>query len=121
MSYTVPNTFATQSGNVPASQLDANYTAVLLGINNAFLVGTLASRPAASEANGRYFFATDDNGGTLYRDNGTSWVKIAASVTTVISPTGYLANLGCTATVAANALTFTLTALDGSALASNNA
>src|SRR5437867_753154 len=90
MSYTVPNTFATQSGNVPASQLDANYTALLTGINNAFLVGTLAARPAASEANGRYYFATDQAGGTLYRDNGTAWVQVSPGVTSIaISPVGF--------------------------------
>jgi hypothetical protein len=82
MGYTVPNTFATQSGNVPASQLDGNFTALLLGVNNTFLVGTIAARPAPDGVgNGRYYFATDASGGTLYRDNGASWVQVAGAVT----------------------------------------
>jgi microcystin-dependent protein len=84
MSYTVPNTFATQSGNVPASQLDANFTANTSAINNAFLSGTLASLPAPDGiGNGRYYFATDTV--TLFRDNGAAWVQIAAAATSSFS------------------------------------
>ncbi|MEK6328830.1 MAG: hypothetical protein AABM66_15100, partial [Actinomycetota bacterium] len=44
--------------------------------------GTLAARPAAAASNnGFLYFATDDNGGTLYRSNGSSWTKVAASAT----------------------------------------
>lgn len=40
--------------------------------------GTLAARPAAtSVAPGYTYFATDDNGGTLYRSDGAVWTKIA--------------------------------------------
>jgi hypothetical protein len=43
--------------------------------------GLLASRPAAASGNsGLLYFATDDNGGTLYRSDGSTWTKIAASV-----------------------------------------
>lgn len=77
MSYTIPNTFATQSGNVPASQLDSNFTTLNSAVNNAFLVGTLAARPLPDGVgNGRYYYATDK--AILYRDNGTSWVQVAA-------------------------------------------
>jgi hypothetical protein len=46
--------------------------------SSAHAAGTLAGRPAASSSNdGFLYFATDDNGGTLYRSNGSSWVKAA--------------------------------------------
>lgn len=45
--------------------------------------GVLADRPAASADNTTsLYFATDVNGGTLYRSNGASWVQAAASVDT---------------------------------------
>jgi hypothetical protein len=45
-------------------------------------VGLLSAQPAASVDNaGFLYFATDENGGTLYRSNGTSWVQAAAGVT----------------------------------------
>lgn len=44
--------------------------------------GTLAARPAASAAGAGYlYFASDDNGGTLYRSDGATWTKAAGSVT----------------------------------------
>lgn len=98
MAYTVSNTFASQSGNVPASQIDANFTSVLAGVNNAFLVGTLAARPAPDGVgSGRYYFATDDNGGTLYRDNGTSWIKVSPGVSSTTIWTDQLTGLGLSA------------------------
>jgi hypothetical protein len=42
--------------------------------------GTLAARPAAS-LNGRRYFATDDAGGTDYRDTGAAWEKVGESET----------------------------------------
>jgi len=43
--------------------------------------GTLAALPAASASNnGFLYYATDDSGGSLYRSNGSSWSKVAASV-----------------------------------------
>src|SRR5215831_9314915 len=92
MSYGVPNQFTAQGGNVPTSQLDADFTAVLTGVNNAFLTGTLAARPAPSQPNGAYYFATDVNGGTLYRDNGSLWQQVAPSVTGLVLRS-YLAGL----------------------------
>jgi hypothetical protein len=39
--------------------------------------GTLASRPTAAAGNlGLLYFATDDNGGTLYRSTGSAWTKL---------------------------------------------
>lgn len=56
----------------------------LLGDGNAtstVLSGLLADRPAASADNsGDLYFATDVNGGTLYRSNGSSWVQAARGV-----------------------------------------
>jgi len=44
------------------------------------VAGTAAARPPAGLA-GRLYFATDAAGGTLYRDDGASWVQVADSVT----------------------------------------
>src|SRR5947208_16998783 len=95
MAYTIPNTFSTQSGSVPASQLDSNFSALLAGINNVYLVGTLGSRPTPDGVgNGRFYLSTDQNGGTLYRDNGSAWVQEAAPVPNKLVLRSYLA--GCT-------------------------
>jgi hypothetical protein len=43
--------------------------------------GTLAARPTAATAGNRaLYYATDDNGGTLYRSSGSSWQQIGASI-----------------------------------------
>lgn len=76
----VPNDFAAKSGNVPASQIDANFTAVEGYVNDREIVAdVLASRPSASKA-GRWYFATDVNGGTLYMDSGSAWIQVAAAL-----------------------------------------
>lgn len=81
----VPNTFATQTGNVPASELDDNNSTIETYVNNREVaVGTLATRPAAG-TRGQWFLATDTQGGTLYADNGTAWVQAARGVT-LMSP-----------------------------------
>lgn len=51
------------------------------------LKGLISGRPAAS-LSGRLYFASDDNGGTLYRDNGATWDQIASSITGSGAPTG---------------------------------
>ncbi len=45
--------------------------------------GALAARPAAGLP-GRLYLATDDGGGTLYRDSGTTWVQAAGVVNSPI-------------------------------------
>lgn len=51
-------------------------------VSDIHLIGLAADRPAASSSNdGLYYTATDTNGGTTYRSNGTTWVQIAAPVT----------------------------------------
>lgn len=73
-SLTIPNTFATASGSVAASLLDANWTAVQSYVNNREItLGLLGSRPAAGVA-GRFYFATDN--GLLYADTGSTWTQI---------------------------------------------
>lgn len=48
--------------------------------------GLLTARPAASAANaGLLYFATDDNGGTLYRSDGSAWTKVSASANALTS------------------------------------
>lgn len=48
--------------------------------------GTLAARPAAAAGNaGLLYFATDDNGGTMYRSTGSAWSKVSASANALTS------------------------------------
>lgn len=73
-----PHTFTTSTGNVPASYIDDNNDAIVGYINNREVTsGTLALRPAFGIA-GRWYFANDTNGGTLYFDTGSAWVQAAA-------------------------------------------
>lgn len=74
----VPNTFATSAGQVAASKLDDNNTAITGYINDREVMsGTHASRPAAG-VSGRWYFSNDLNGGTLWFDTGSSWLQAAA-------------------------------------------
>lgn len=76
----IPHTFQTQSGNVPASQLDTNYSTIASYVNaREVTVGLIGARPAAGTA-GRYYFATDVSGGTFYVDDGASWNQVAPGV-----------------------------------------
>lgn len=77
----VPNDFAALSGNVAASKIDDDFSTVETYVNaREVTVGLVAARPAAGTA-GRWYLATDVNGGTLYADNGTSWTQAGAGVT----------------------------------------
>ena len=79
----IANLFAGVSVNQPGSALDADLTGIRDYVNNREIgFGTLAARPAAGTA-GRYYVATDTAGGTLYADNGSAWVQLAAGVTAV--------------------------------------
>lgn len=58
------------------------------GMGSGTATGTLAARPAASSANnGTMYFATDDNGGTWYLSNGTSWVRATKGLNSVVRGT----------------------------------
>jgi microcystin-dependent protein len=49
---------------------------VWAGIGSGAVIGTLGSRPAATPANAEsIYFATDDNGGTWYYSDGTTWIR----------------------------------------------
>jgi hypothetical protein len=62
-----------QSADLPQVAADARY-------QQAAVYGLLANRPTAAAAGDRStYFATDDNGGTLYQVQSAAWVKIAAS------------------------------------------
>jgi len=52
---------------------------------DAMVAGLLAARPTAAVGGvGGTYFATDTNGGTLYRSNGTSWAQVAQGVTEIV-------------------------------------
>lgn len=77
------------TGNDGAAPSGASYvtTAAESGLSaekvlgtSVLMAGTLAGRPAASVA-GYHYFATDDNGGTVYRDTGVAWNQITSGVT----------------------------------------
>jgi len=80
MPVSVPFTFVSQSGNVPASELDSNNTTITNYINNRNpSSGVLGSRPAAGNA-GAIYTATDVAGGTPYLDTGSGWIQLGAGV-----------------------------------------
>ena len=73
-SLSIPNTFATASGTVSLSLLDADFTGVANYVNTREIsIGTAAARPASAVA-GRWYFASDT--GLLYVDTGSSWVQV---------------------------------------------
>lgn len=51
----------------------------LVSVESSHRVGLFAARPAASTPGLKTYYATDDNGGTLYRVDaaGTSWLRVA--------------------------------------------
>src|SRR5437879_1210812 len=84
----IPQTIAGLSaGNQPASLLDQNWAAISSYINNREVtIGLAAARPAAGTS-GRYYFATDTAGGTLYVDTGSTWQQLAPSLTSTLAET----------------------------------
>lgn len=44
------------------------------------VMGTLAARPTAAAFGRGYYWASDDNGGTLYYSNATAWTKMSPGV-----------------------------------------
>jgi hypothetical protein len=79
---TIPNVFAGLGGQQAASLLDQDFNAIRDYINpREVTIGTLGARPAAG-VSGRWYFATDDAGGTLYVDTGTAWVRVGIAVPT---------------------------------------
>lgn len=78
-SYSVPNVFSNLGTTAKVGLLDADFTYLQNGLNAAYQSGTLVNRPAAGSP-GAYYFATDVTGGTLYLDNGTSWIQVSPSI-----------------------------------------
>jgi hypothetical protein len=56
------------------------YSRTSFGVPAVAVTGTLAAQPTAATFGKGFYFATDDNGGTLYYSNGTSWSKQAPGV-----------------------------------------
>src|SRR5439155_4649676 len=83
---TIPNNISAQSGpNVNASLLDANWSTIATYVNNReIVVDVAANRPAAGTA-GRWYFATNTNGGTLYTDTGTTWQQVAPALVSTLA------------------------------------
>lgn len=85
-SASVPNLFVNQSGTVPASQLDANWSALVSYINVREIVfNTLGSRPVAGTS-GRLYFSTDTF--QMFADNGLIWLALAPPTTGVLNAVG---------------------------------
>jgi hypothetical protein len=79
---TIPVTFGSLTAGVQNLPLfDTAFSAIAAYINAREITqGTAANRPAAG-VQGRYYFSTDLNGGTLYGDTGSAWTQLAAPVT----------------------------------------
>src|ERR1043166_1072154 len=98
---TIPDDIASLK-QVPYLQVSgssgAPYVPAPLAYAGNDLAGTLASRPAAnSVAIGVKYLATDLDGGTSFRSDGTNWVQTGAGVTAF--PRGRLASAKFTASV----------------------
>ena len=85
-SLTVPTVLASLGGGQQnLTLIDANFSAITGYVNvRELTIGALAARPAAQYA-GRYYFASDQQGGTLYEDTGIGWQQIAPGLTQVIA------------------------------------
>jgi hypothetical protein len=62
------------------------YSRTSFGVPAVAVTGTLAAQPTAATFGKGFYFATDDNGGTLYYSNGTSWSKQAPGVSQAATP-----------------------------------
>jgi hypothetical protein len=72
----IPNVFAALGGNQAAALLDQDFNAIRDYVNaREATAGTLAARPPAGTT-GRWYFANDDEGGSLYLDTGTAWLRV---------------------------------------------
>jgi hypothetical protein len=83
---TIPNNIAAQGGpNVNASLLDTNWSTIATYVNaREITVDVAANRPAAGTA-GRWYFATNTNGGTLYVDTGSTWQQVAGALVSTLA------------------------------------
>jgi hypothetical protein len=89
----IPSTFAPTGLiilNTSTGRHETNYgtdaTRQWKGLDSAIAVGLLGAIPAPAPSNmSTFYFATDDNGGTLYFSNGAAWTKVARGLTQAIT------------------------------------
>lgn len=74
---------APASASFVTTAAEAGLSAETVLGTGVIMSGVAASRPAAGTA-GRLYFATDTGGGTLYRDNGSSWDQVGLGLTDVV-------------------------------------
>jgi hypothetical protein len=110
---TIPVTFGSlAAGQQNLALFDQAFSAIASYVNARELVQGLAvNRPAASVP-GRFYFSTDQNGGTLYGDTGLAWTQLAAPVSgqfaeqlTGLTLSNDATNPGSTIDIAAGAAT----------------
>lgn len=77
--------------------------------NGRFSSGTLAARPAAATFGVGIYFATDDNGGTLYQSDGSTWTAIVAAQQSLGYVERTAGDLTTTSTSAVDATGMTIT------------
>jgi hypothetical protein len=77
--WSAPSAAPTTSKYVLGASDAALPNGLVLG-TNVVMKGLDASKPTAGTA-GRLYFSTDISGGTLYRDNGSSWDQVATGLT----------------------------------------
>jgi hypothetical protein len=79
---TIPVVFGNLAG--PSTQslslFDTTFNAVRDYINNREITQDLSANRPAAGVKGRWYFATNLNGGTLYNDTGSAWTQVAGSV-----------------------------------------
>jgi len=82
---TIPNSIGGQPGpDILGSLFDQNWQAIATYVNvRQITQGLLAARPTPGvlAPDGTYFFATDQNGGTLFGSTGSAWTQLAPGVT----------------------------------------
>lgn len=83
---TILNTYLQVShasdGTLNANTIGATQANLPSIAGGMLLSGTFASRPTAGSGNtSLYYFATDNNGGTLYQSTGSTWTQIGAGAT----------------------------------------
>lgn len=84
-SLTMPHVIANLTSPAQLSNFDDNFTAAVNYINAREITsGLLGARPVAGTA-GRWYFATDASGGTLYFDTGASWTAVSPGLASVFA------------------------------------
>lgn len=78
----VPEVFvATPAPTTPFARLDLNFTTVTSYVNDREITYGLLANRAAAGVSGRYYWASDVQGGTLYGDDGVQWNQLSPGVT----------------------------------------